>query len=242
MHILQPYSTWSYISTNDFEPGDPGVDRLTPTTRPRPLDPMRFTAIDELQSWNVMRFGARNRLLSKRDGQSFEWLYLDTYLDAFIEDPEGQRNFSNLYNDVRWQPLPWLGVDLETQFPIADGGSGFSEFNTRLHFMPTDNFDFSFGYRLLDGHPVLNDSSRFDLQSYTRLNENWGIGMRHVLELDDGTLEHQQYTVHRDLGNWVAGLGLSFRDNRLEEEYGLVFSLTLKDFSMVSLPFEIDAE
>jgi LPS-assembly protein len=242
MHVLQPYGSWSYVSTNDFEPGDPAVDRLTPTTRPRPLDPMRFTAIDELQSWNVLRFGARNRLLSKRDGQSFEWLYLDTYMDAFIEDPEGQRNFSNLYNDIRWQPLPWLGVDLETQFPIADGGSGFSEFNTRLHFMPTDSFDFSLGYRLLDGHPVLIDSSRFDLQSYTRLNENWGLGMRHVLELDDGTLEHQQYTVHRDLGNWVAGVGVSFRDNRLEEEYGLVFSLTLKDFSMVSLPFEIDAE
>ena len=90
--------------------------------------------------------------------------------------------------------------------------------------------------------PVLIDSSRFDLQSYTRLNENWGIGMRHVLELDDGTLEHQQYTVHRDLGNWVAGVGLSFRDNRLEKEYGLVFSLTLKDFPSVSLPFEIDAQ
>ena len=86
------------------------------------------------------------------------------------------------------------------------------------------------------------DSNRFDLQSYTRLTENWGIGTRHVLELDDGTLEYQQYTLHRDLGNWVAGMGVSMRDNRLEDEYGLVFSLTLKDFPSVSLPFEIDAE
>lgn len=242
MHVFQPYGSWSIVSTNDFEPGDPGVDRLTPTTRPRPLDPLRFTAIDELQSWNVLRYGARNRLLTKRDGQSFEWLYLDTYMDAFIEDPEGKRNVSNLYNDARWQPLPWMGVELETQFPIADGGSGFSEFGTRLHFLPTDNFEFSLGYRWLDGHPVLIDSSRIDLQSYTRLTENWGLGMRHVLELDDSTLELQQYTLHRDLGNWVAGMGLSFRDNRLEEEYGLVFSLTLKDFPSVSLPFEIDAE
>jgi len=242
MHVLQPYGGWSFISTNDFEPGDPGVDRLTPTTRPRPLDPLRFTAIDELQSWNVLRFGARNRLLTKRDAQSFEWLYLDTYLDAFIEDPEDQRNFSNLYNDVRWQPLPWMRVNLETQFPIANGGSGFSEFNTRLHFLPTDLFEFSLGYRWLNGHPVMQDSSRFDLQSYTRLSENWGIGTRHALELDDSTLEYQQYTLHRDLGNWVAGMGVSMRDNRLEEEYGLVFSLTLKDFPSVSLPFEIDAE
>lgn len=242
MHVFQPYSSWSVVSTNDFEPGDPGVDRLTPTTRPRPLDPTRFTAIDELQSWNVVRLGTRNRLMTKRDGQSFEWLYLDTYMDAFIEDPEGSRNLSNLYNDVRWQPLPWMGVELETQFPIADGGSGFSEFNTRLHFQPTDIFEFSLGYRWLDGHPVLLDSSRIDLQSYIRLSENWGFGMRHALELDDGTLEVQQYTFHRDLGNWVAGMGLSMRDNRLENEYGLVFSLTLKDFPSVSLPLDIGAE
>ena len=242
MHVIQPYSSWSFVSTDDFDPGAPSVDRLTPTTRPRPLDPLRFTAIDEMQSWNVMRLGTRNRLLTKRDEQSFEWLYLDTYMDAFIKDPEGQRDFSNLYNDVRWQPLPWMGVDLETQFPIADGGSGFSEFNTRLHFLPTENFEFSFGYRWLSGHPFLVDSSRFDLQSYTRLTENWGVGMHHVLELDDGTLELQQYTLHRDLGNWVAGMGLSFRDNRQEQEYGMVLSLTLKDFPSVSLPFDISAQ
>lgn len=242
MHVIQPYSAWSLISTDDYELGDPGVDRLTPTTRPRPLDPVRFTAIDEMQNWNVLRFGARNRLITRRDNQSFEWLFLDTYMDAFIEDPEGSRNFSNLYNDIRWMPLPWLGVDLETQVPIADGGSGFSEFNSRFRFLPTDYFEFSLGHRWLDGHPTLEDSNRFDLETYTRLSENWGVGTRHALELDDGTLEIQQYTVHRDLGNWVAGMGLSMRDNRREEEYGLVFSLTLKDFPSVSLPFELDAE
>jgi LPS-assembly protein len=125
---------------------------------------------------------------------------------------------------------------------MLSGGSGFSEFNTRLRFIPTDSFEFSFGYRRLDGHPVLIDSDRVDFQAYTRLNEDWGIGTRHVLELDDSTLELEQYTIHRDLGNWVAGVGITHRDNRLEEEYGVVFSLTLKDFPAVSLPFQIDAE
>ncbi|MDP3851810.1 MAG: LPS assembly protein LptD [Luteolibacter sp.] len=241
LHVIQPYSTWSVVSTDDFSPGDPGVDRLTPTTRPRPIDPMRFTAIDQMQSWNVLRLGARNRLLTKRDGQTFEWLYLDTYVDTFIEDPEGHRDFSNLYNDARWQPLPWMGLEVETQFPIASGGSGFSEFVSRVHFQPSDFFDMSLGYRWLDGHPVLEDSNRIELRTYTRLAENWGIGTRHGIELDDSTLELQQYTLHRDLGNWVAGMGISSRDNRLEREYGLVFSLTLKDFPSVNLPFDLDA-
>ncbi|MEX1116019.1 MAG: LPS assembly protein LptD [Akkermansiaceae bacterium] len=242
MHVIQPYSAWSLISTDDFDPTGPLVDRLTPTTRPRPLDPTRYTAIDEMQNWNVLRLGGRNRLLTKRDHQTFEWLYLDSYIDAFIDDPEGDRNISNLYNDVRWQPVPWVGLDLETQFPIADGGSGFSEFNTRLRFLPTDNLELSLGYRMLNGHPVLVDSNRIDLQAYTRINENWGFGFRQTFEMADNTLEYEQYSVHRDLGNWVAGIGFTRRDNRLEEEYGVVFSLTLKDFPSASLPFEIDAE
>jgi LPS-assembly protein len=168
LHIIQPYSNWSVLSANDLELGDPMVDRLTPTTRPRPLDPVRFTATDEMQSWNVLRLGARNRLLTKRDGQSFEWLYVDTYMDAFIESPVYQQAFSNIYSDVRWQPLPWMGVNLDTQFPISNSSTSFTQFETRLHFMPTDYFDFSLGYRWLQGHPVLTDSNRFTFQTYTR--------------------------------------------------------------------------
>jgi len=241
-HVVQPYTKWSVVSTDDYESGDPFVDRLTPTTRPRLLDPARFVAVDDMQSWNIVRMGTRNRLLTKRDKQSYEWLFLDTYMDAYIEDPEGSRNYSNLYNDLTWQPVPWLGVDLSTQFPLASGGSGFNEFNGIVRFLPTDFFEFGFGYRYLSGHPVLIDSSALDIQTYLRLSENWGIGSHHIMEFDDNTLELQQYSIHRDLGNWVAGVGLSQRDNRLQQEYGIIFSLTLKDFPSVSLPFEIDGQ
>ena len=241
-HIIQPHANWSFVSTNDVAPGDPFVDRLTPTTRPTPLDPARFMAVDDLQSWNIVRMGVRNRLLTKRDGQTYEWLYLDTYMDAFIEDPENLRNYSNLYNDLRWQPLPWLGVSVATQFPILGGGSGFNEFEGLMHFTPTDRFQFSLGYRNLNGHPVLTDSNAIQLQSYTRLSENWGVGTSHTMEFADGTLELQQYSLHRDLGNWIAGLGLARRDNRLQQEYSVVFSLTLKEFPSNSLPLEIQSQ
>ena len=133
-------------------------------------------------------------------------------------------------------------MDLETQFPIVNGGSGFNEYVSRVRFMPTPDFEFSVGYRVLDSHPTLVDSNRLDLRAYTRLNENWGVGVQQIWEFDDATLELQQYTLHRDLGNWTAGVGITHRDNRLEEEIGVIFSLTLKDFPSVSLPFKIDAE
>jgi LPS-assembly protein len=242
LHIIQPYVNWSVVGVDELDQDFPKIDRLTFTTRPRPLDPSRYTAIDEFESWNILRFGTRNHLITQRDGQSHEWLYMDTYIDKYFDDPEGTRGWSNLYNDIRWQPLPWFGADLETQFPLFDGGSGFSEINTRLRFMPYEDMEISLGYRHLNSHPVLLDSDRVELGTYTRLNEDWGVGTLHIFEMDDGTLEAQQYSVHRDFGNWVAGLGITHRDNRYEDEFGVIFSLTLKDFPPASLPFSLDAQ
>jgi LPS-assembly protein len=242
LHIIQPYANWSVIGADELDQDYPKIDRLTFTTRPRPLDPSSYTALDEFDSWNILRFGARNHLITRRDGQSHEWLYMDTYIDKFIDDPEGGREWSNLYNDIRWQPLPWLGADLETQFPLFSGGSGFSEINTRLRFMPYEDMEVSLGYRHLSSHPVLLDSDRVELGTYMRLSENWGVGTLHIFEMDDGTLEAQQYTIHHDFGNWVAGMGITHRDNRYQDEFGVIFSLTLKDFPSASLPFSLDAE
>lgn len=242
LHVMQPYANWSVLAVDELDPDYPKIDRLTFTTRPRPLDPSRYTAIDEFNSWNILRLGVRNHLLTRRDGQSHEWLFMDTYMDRYMDDPEGDRTWSNLYNDIRWQPLPWLGLDVETQVPVIDSGSGFSELSTRARFMPYENMELSVSYRHLNNHPVLLESDRIELGTYIRLSENWGVGTRHIFEMDDGVLEAQQYTLHRDFGNWVAGMGITHRDNRFEDEFGVVFSLTLKDFPSASLPFQIDAE
>jgi LPS-assembly protein len=128
MHVFQPYGAWSLTSTNDFEAGDPAVDRLTPTTRPRPLDPLRFTATDEMESWNVVRLGARNRLLTKRDGQSFEWLYLDTYIDLH----RGSRRQPRILEFLQRRPLAASAVaGRRSGNPVSDRQRwfGFSEMN-----------------------------------------------------------------------------------------------------------------
>ncbi len=193
LHVLQPYANWSMLAADDLDDTHPRIDRLTFSTRPRPLSPNRYTAIDDFADWNTLRLGTRNRLLTKRDGQSFEWLFLDTYIDAYLDDQHQDidSNFSNLYNDLRWNPLPWMGLNVQTQFPIGDGGSGFTEFATSVIFQPTDNFEFRVGYRHLDNHPVLLDSNRVDFQTYTRLAENWVLSTKHVMEFDDRVLELQ---------------------------------------------------
>lgn len=242
LHVVQPYLNWSYVSADELERDFPQIDRLTFTTRPRSLDPSRYTAIDDFQNWNILRIGTRNQLLTRRDGQSHDWLSLDTYIDRYFVDPEFDREWSNVYNDLRWQPLPWLGIDIETQFPLFSNGSGFAEFNSRARFMPTRDIELSVAYRHLNDHPILLDSDRVELNTYIRLAENWGIGSRHTYELDDSRLELQQYTVHYDFGNWVASAGFTSRDNRFRDEYGFIFSLTLKDLPALSLPFSIETQ
>lgn len=242
LHVVQPYGRFSFLNTDDLDNRFPFVDRETFSTRPRTLEPNRFTAVDSLRDWSILRLGVRNRLLTRRDGQTWEWLALDTYFDAFIDDPDFNRNFSNLYNDLDWNPLPWLGVRLETQFPVINDGSGFSEVVASLRFMPTENLEFSVGNRYLDNHPVLVDSNRINFKAYARLTDDWGVGAQQIWELDDGILELQQYTIHKDFNHWVASMGFTHRDNRVDDEYGVIFALTLKDFPSATLPFRLDAQ
>ncbi|MFT3992287.1 MAG: LPS assembly protein LptD [Luteolibacter sp.] len=242
LHIFQPYGNWSILHAGNKDSDFPEIDRLTATTRPQSLDPSLFTAIDEMNSWNILRVGARNRLITKRDGQEFDWLFLDTYVDFFIKDPTGDREVSNLYNDLRWNPLPWMNVGLNTQFPVVSSGSGFTEVNPYVQFMPNKNFEVRIGYRYLEGHPILLDSSLISLRTSYRFNDWWSISTRHEFEAEDGVLQNQDYMLYRDLGNWVAGIGFNHNDNRVKQEYGIIFNIVLKDFPSVSLPLEFNGE
>jgi len=181
-------------------------------------------------------------VLPPSDGSSLEWLFIDTYLDGYIDDPELDRDFSNLYNDVTWQPLPWLALEVQTQVPIISSGSGYNEFTTGARFMPTSDFEFSVSQSNLNSHPYLLDSNRFHIKAYHRLNANWGVGMLQQWEFDDGILELEQYTLHRNYDNWIVSAGLTHRNNRIRDEYGFMVNFTLKDFPTVSVPFTIDAE
>jgi len=51
-------------------------------------------------------------------------------------------------------------------------------------------------------------------------------------------LELQQYTLHRDLSSWTAAIGAQVRDNRVQDEFSFIFSLTLKAFPRVGLPVD----
>ncbi|YCM44339.1 hypothetical protein V2O64_23830 [Verrucomicrobiaceae bacterium 227] len=240
-HIIQPYSTLSYLATDELDSSFGRIDRLTATTRPRTLRVGRFAGIDDLQDWSVLRTGVRNRVLTQRDGNTHEWLTLDTYFDSFFEDPEFNRSFSNLYNDLQWNPLPWLEVELETQFPLFND-SNFTEVASGVTFMPNEDLEMRISYRHLNAHPILRDSNQIILETFARLNEYWGIGTYHRYEAEDNVLELQQYNLHHDFDSFVGSVGLFHQNNTSDDEYGIMFSFGLKEIPSLSLPIEIGAE
>ncbi len=241
MHIMQPYSTFSFVAAEEIQSNFTKVDRLNASTRPRPLDVGRYSAIDDLQDWSILRLGLRNTLLTKRDGSSHEWLTLDTYIDAYFDDPEFDRNLSNLYNDLRFQPLPWMYLNLETQFPLSQDEADFNELTMSTTFMPQDDLEFTVSYRHLDSHPVLQNSDRLDVRGYARLSETWGVSFYQSWEFDDSTLEYQLYSLHKDMSSWTASIGLMMRDNRAEQdEYGFLINFSLKALPSISLPLTLD--
>ncbi|MES2705955.1 MAG: LPS assembly protein LptD [Verrucomicrobiota bacterium] len=239
-HVVQPYAGWSFVSADSLGSEFKGIDRLALSTRPRPLDVTNYTAIDSLRDWNIVRMGIYNRFQTKRNGSTMNWLSLNTYVDGFIEDPEYDRDFSNLYQDLDWNPLPWMRAELDAQLPVFGGDFAFTEVNTRVTFMPTDYLDFTIGHRLLTDHPFFEDSDLMDFRVFARVNDNWGVSIYERYEFDDQTLENQQYSVHRDLTSWVASFGATIRDNRGAKDYGVIFSLTLKDFPSVRIPIDYD--
>ncbi len=238
-HVVQPYSNLSYVS-------DPGVDpeeilqfdRLIPSTQLNPIDFPQFTTIDSLDKWTIWRFGVRQAFQTRRGDSTFDWLTLDTYFDVNIDNPYDDSDFSNVFNRLRWSPVPWVTLNMDSQLPLL--ATGFTEVNTSLNFMPWDDMQLSIGHRYLDGNPFFRDSNLATLGIYYRINDNWAFSIYEQYEFDDSTLETQSYTLHRDLSSWVASLGAVVREVGGEQEFAVLLTFTLKDLPQVSFPIGVD--
>lgn len=238
-HVVQPYTNFSYVSDPSVDPEKVlQFDRLIPSSELTPIDFPQFTSIDSIDQWTVWRWGVHNRWQTKRDGGTINWLTLDSYFDINIENPyDEEADFSNVFNELKWRPLPWASLEIDSQLPILD--SGFTEVNSSINFLPTRDLVLDVGHRYLEGNPFFQDSNLITFGAYYRINENWAVSFREQYEFDDAVLEGQSYTLHRDLSSWVAAISAIVRDNRGEEDIGVFMTFTLKDFPKLNLDFPV---
>jgi lipopolysaccharide export system protein LptA len=239
LHVIQPYTNFSYVHENGLNPASVlQFDRFEPSTQPPPLDFPQFTAIDSIDSWTIWRLGIRNRFETRRDDVTVTWLELDTFCDVNFNNPYDRTLYSNFFNKLRFTPLPWASLTIDSQIPAFD--RGFTEFNTSVSVQPIPNLQVSLGHRYLHNNPFFDNSSLFVVGGYYRFNDNWGFGMQEQYEAQTGTLQQQRYALYRDLTNWVASFGAVVRDNGGVREYGVLLTFTLKAFPKFGFDLNFD--
>jgi lipopolysaccharide export system protein LptA len=238
-HIVQPFTNFSWVSDGGPDPQRIlQFDRYEPSTQLRPIDFPQFTSIDSIDHWTVWRFGVRNRLQTRRDDLTVSWLELDSYADVNFDNPYDRTPYSNLFNNLRFTPLPWMSVVVNSQVPAFD--KGFTEINSNVVVQPVANMQFNVGHRYLNSDPFFKNSSLFVIGGYVRLDDNWGFGMQEQYEATTRVLEQQRYSVYRDLTSWVASFGAVIRDNGGVKEYGVLLTFTLKAFPKIGLDLNFD--
>ena len=239
MHVIQPFTDFSYVKEDGPNPtAILGFDRFQPSTQPRALDFPQFTTIDSIADWTVWRVGVRNRLETRRDDRTMTWLELDSFVDVQFVNPYQPTDYSNLVNNLRFTPLPWVSFSVNSQLPAFD--KGFTEVDTVASVQPMANLQLTVAHRYLNGNPFFQDSSLFVVGGYYRINDNWGVGVQEQYEGETGLLEQQRYSIYRDLSSWVASFGGVIRDNNGSKEYGLLFTITLKAFPKFGFDLNFD--
>lgn len=239
MHVIQPFTNFSYVKEDGPNPTSIlALDRFQPSTQLQTIDFPQFTTIDTIDDWTIWRIGVRNKLETRRDDRTMTWLELDTYVDRNFVNPFDRTEYSNLFNNIRFTPVPWASLSVNSQVPAFD--KGFTEVDTVATVQPLANLQLNVAHRYLNGNPFFQNSSLFVVGGYYRLNDNWGFGVQEQYEATTGLLEEQRYSVYRDLTSWVASFGGVIRDNSGVKQYGLLFTITLKAFPKFGFDLNFD--
>jgi hypothetical protein len=236
-HVVEPYVNYSGVYNMGESPDNIyQFDRVVQSTQLLPIDFPQFTAIDSLDTWNITRLGVGQRLQTRRNNATYQWFSLNSFVDVNFDNPYSDAPISNFFNVVQFNPVPWSTLSVASQLPMVT--EGFTEVNTNLSFMPARDFRFSVGHRYIDGNPNFTDNSQVDFYAYWRINDNWSVSLYEQYEFVSQVMQYQRYFINRDLTSWVASIGAEVRDNEGgDQEFGLLFMMTLKDAPQISLPF-----
>jgi hypothetical protein len=169
-----------------------------------------------------------------------------TFFAKYMEADRGK--YSNLFNRLRWNPTPWVAVQLESQLPVFD--EGFSEVNFNTRFQPHRDVILGFGNRHISGFrrditdsPTVRQFQDSDLVNgmiRLRVNDNWAVGFEENYELRSKQTLYQRISFERDLRSWVASLNIVSFERNSRTDTSIIFTLTLKDLPQIRLPLQFD--
>jgi lipopolysaccharide assembly outer membrane protein LptD (OstA) len=244
-HVVQPFADFSVVNTNQDASKVLPFDHLGSMTRLPAIDFPQFNAVDSITDWQVLRLGVRNRLQTRRDNQTLNWLELESFFDTNFKRPDYFRGplsdsgtFSNVFNRARWNPLPWLNMTVDSQLPLLD--TGFSAFDSSTNFQVNRDLTVQLSNRYISGNRVFTNSNLVGGGARLRLNDNWAFGFLNSYDFAFKEAQSQQYSLDRDLRSWIGSLTLVVREQDAKKDIAVLLSLTLKDIPKLSIPLKYD--
>jgi LPS-assembly protein len=234
-HIIQPFADYQWIprpdrSTNDLFQFDSvrdvtllGGDSLS-LTRYSPLEFPAYNTIDSIAGENTVRFGLRQALQTRRDGQAWNLVDVTGWTDYAINKSGVQTNFSDCFGTMELRPYEWLALDTFARYDAR--ANVLRELNTEMHVIDADRWSLGVGTRYLKG-----DSNLVSLDVAYRLTRHWTAHLYERVDLEDGTWEEQEYALRQETHDWYLTYGFRYLTQRTEKDEMTVFvSVTLKAY------------
>lgn len=242
-HILEPSVNYVFVPSPSVAPTRlPQFDYELASFELLPLDYPDYNNIDSIDSQNVIRFGLRNRLQTKRASGVDNLVNWAAFLDWRLDPRPDQRTYNDLYSDLDFKPRSWMTLSSEIRYDINETTLRMANHTVTLE--PNDIWSWKFGHRYLlewPGEGPESGNNLFLSSVRLKLNENWALRAVHQFEARDGTLEEQAYSVYRDFRSWTAALVARWRTERYgDDDFSLGLMVSLKAYPRYSLGSDRD--
>ena len=122
-HVIQPYANYSLVE--NFGPSPEEIFSSIVSFLQPSFSRCHFHNSPPLIRSTLgifSRLGVRNRLQTRREQGTHQWMTLDTFMDVNFENPYSDADVSNLFNVYRLRPVPWFTLTVASQLPITEQG------------------------------------------------------------------------------------------------------------------------
>jgi hypothetical protein len=236
-HIIEPSANYVYVPNPSVSPTTlPQFDSQQPALLISPVDFPDYDNIDSIDTMNVIRFGLRNILQTKRAGQVEDLVNWNLMLDWRLNTLAGQSRLNDLYSEFSIRPRSWMSLDEMLRYDTE--GNNLNLSFHQLTFAPNDRWSWGIGHLYIRGGAwdstptgtgMWTENNFISSTVFFRISDNWGLRAQHDFNIVTGRLQQQYYSVYRDLRSWTAALTFRVEDDiNNNPDYTIAIQISLK--------------
>ena len=221
-HLMTPRLLYRYIPEADKGQAYlPPIDRQTFSTYLQPLELGAMRNLDQLHATNTLRLELDNTLQTRDPVYgSRDLLVFNLAADLRFKPDPGERNWSEIHNEVAIMPARWMQFDIYDSF--SPQSFTLKEFNSGLTIHDGDQWSVRFSSNFL--RHQLED---YFIEGRYRVNEAYEAIGRLAYDVTTHRFNEQFYGVRQNLSNlWLVEYAVTLYDGpRRESHFGFNVSV-----------------